>query len=72
MVTLRIWFTAAQKAELWSDGRTGKVLRPSRGRWKGRKVILLPKATRVFARPGGNMTGMFLDLPELSGKQWRS
>ena len=36
MVTSRIWFTAAQKAELWSDGRTGKVLRPSRGRWKGR------------------------------------
>ena len=33
-VTSRIWFTAAQKAELWSDGRTGKVLRPSRGRWK--------------------------------------
>ena len=36
MVTVRIWFTAAQKVELGSDGRTGKVLRPSRGRWKGR------------------------------------
>ena len=24
---------------------------------------------KSFARPGGNMTGMFLDLPELSGKQ---
>jgi putative ABC transport system substrate-binding protein len=24
---------------------------------------------RSLARPGGNMTGMFLDLPELSGKQ---
>ena len=35
MVTSRIWFTAAQKAELWElmeDG--GKVVRPSRGRWK--------------------------------------
>jgi putative ABC transport system substrate-binding protein len=24
---------------------------------------------KSFARPGGNLTGMFLDLPELSGKQ---
>jgi putative ABC transport system substrate-binding protein len=24
---------------------------------------------KSLARPGGNMTGMFLDLPELSGKQ---
>src|SRR6516162_8088127 len=24
---------------------------------------------RSLARPGGNMTGMFLDIPELSGKQ---
>ena len=24
---------------------------------------------KTLARPGGNMTGMFLDLPELSGKQ---
>jgi putative ABC transport system substrate-binding protein len=26
---------------------------------------------KSLARPGGNMTGMFLDLPELSGKQIR-
>jgi putative ABC transport system substrate-binding protein len=25
---------------------------------------------KSLARPGGNMTGMFLDIPELSGKQW--
>jgi putative tryptophan/tyrosine transport system substrate-binding protein len=24
---------------------------------------------KSFARPGGNVTGMFLDIPELSGKQ---
>jgi putative tryptophan/tyrosine transport system substrate-binding protein len=24
---------------------------------------------KSLARPGGNFTGMFLDLPELSGKQ---
>ena len=36
MVTSRSWFTAAQKAERGSDGKMGKVLRPSRGRWKGR------------------------------------
>jgi hypothetical protein len=37
-------------------------------------IIFAAKERRVavgrrLARPGGNMTGMFLDLPELSGKQ---
>jgi hypothetical protein len=27
------------------------------------------EATPSLARPGGNFTGLFLDLPELSGKQ---
>ena len=35
MVTSRIWFTAQQKADLWERWRTGRVLRLSRGRWKG-------------------------------------
>jgi putative tryptophan/tyrosine transport system substrate-binding protein len=25
---------------------------------------------KSLARPGGNMTGMFLDIPELSGNRW--
>ena len=36
MVTSRIWFTARRRPSCGSDGRTGRVLRPSRGRWKGR------------------------------------
>ena len=33
-MTSRTWSHSSAKAELWDDGRTGKVLRPSHGRWK--------------------------------------
>jgi hypothetical protein len=36
MVTSRIWFTAAQKAEVWERWKNGQSAAPSRERWKGR------------------------------------
>ena len=70
MVTSRIWFTAAQKAELWERWKNGQSAAAISRALERKKSDPLAKGyVKSFARPGGNMTGMFLDLPELSGKQ---
>ena len=53
MVTSRIWFTAAQKAELWERWKNRRIPRCICGRWEGRtRPASADRGTRWRDRAG--------------------